>query len=754
MEQKSNRKLIAIIIAVVVVIAAFITLLIIFLNQGKGEAYTGYDGYIWHGSERSDVRSDEKISDDDAFEHTLEVAGVMAKYFDGGYADLSDSYIALLPHYQKYSQTVLFSEMQIKTVTVFAEQDGHLNVGVAKVENVVAARMDGRQIAMKNVKTFSVKSGQTAITFDEPVFVDRDETIVLGGNGSVSLYYAKNIPVDDEAGNFTLIDGKAHDSLLQNTGGEHSDTLAVEVKAVTEEEKPIFANLREEVKNAAGKLSVMNNVGDDSWGAYIYNDEKLFSGKTITKIIVPVQTLTQVNGRTYLDICLIDRFDKPTSQEAVDDRNFFDDQIGAQNFLNEHRISTPLEISAERFGLALDDLAKQNDNGYGWVEFDCHIEVGENQTIAFRGSNNGVRWCFLNSGSAGVDLSDKDYLNKYKIIGKVGNGLHGYDGFPDMQNFMFFDVYYAVKHTVDTQLEKLESFESEAARSGKLREALSGKQLSILGDSISTYEGYSNEYETQNKDVKGNGQWKWPAVGHDDVGNKQQYFDDKTGIYDNEYNNKTNFKETLGVPTVSDTWWMSTIEQNDMKLCVNNSYAGGLITDNFTIKRSGQLYDNTFGDEKNPGQEGEVYPDIVAIYMGVNDFNASGNVEPDAFYNAYKRVVMNVFKSCMLHSPDLKVFVFTLSPSIAGMSKWSKGEDMAGLDEATYTQNLEMFNNKIRQIASEIDNVEVVDLFAFCNMTRAEMRAYANDAIHPNAAGMKLIADCFMDALYKAYVSD
>ena len=439
-----------------------------------------------------------------------------------------------------------------------------------------------------------------------------------------------------------------------------------------------------------------------------------------------------------MDLYLIDAYDKPTNKEAVDKRNFLNNQEEAQNFLNEHRISTPLEISNEKFNLELDNLAKQNDNGYGWVDFDCHIEVGENQTLSFCGSANGVRWCYLNSNDININQVNSDYLNKFRIIGKVGNYLHSYDGNPDIDNFMFFDIYYLEKHTKESQLLKINSIENEASKFEKLREIMDGKQTSILGDSISTYEGYSNEYETQNKDIKENGRWKTPAVGHGDVGNKQQYFNDITGIYDNEYNNKTNFKEKLGVPTVSDTWWMSTIEQTNMKLCVNNSFAGGFITDNGTLKRSTQLHDNTYGaefpNEKNKNQTGEIYPEIVAIYMGTNDFNSKSNVEVDTFYNAYKRIVLNIFKNYLSHSPNLTVFLFTLPPSIAGDSKWCKGDDLTGIDEITYTQNLEKFNDKIRQIAKEIENVEVVDLFKYCNMTRIEMRPYANDAIHPNAA--------------------
>ncbi len=760
MTKKFNRKIFVICLSLILVIALSATsLAIIFTLRQKEpasyDAYTGYDGYIWYGPRRSNERSDEQVAEADAFEHTLEVADVMAAYFSGGYIDLANSYAALLPHYKKYSQTVIFSDMQIKNITVFAGRAGTLDVGVADIANVVNSRATGQPMQTEHVHTFSVKRGKTSISFETPLRVGTHQTLVLGGNDSVPLYYAKDIPVDDEAGNFTHIDGLSHGELLQNSGGgNYPDTLAIEVKVVTQEEKPVFADLRGQVNSAVGNLSTMKNTADNSWGAYIYNDENLFSGKTITKIGVPVKTLMQVNGRTYLDLYLIDSFEKPTSPDAVAARNFEGDTAGAQEFLNEHRTSVPLEITAENLNAEFENLARQNDGGYGWVYFDCHIEVGKTQTLAFGGGSNGVRWCFLNSTSDGVDLTTNSQFNKYKIIGKVGNGMHGYDGNPDFQNYMFFDVYYLENYTLESQIEMLNSMENAASGLGKLREVLSGKQISILGDSISTYEGYSNEYETQNSDIKGNGRWKEPAVGHDDVGNKQMYFEDKTGIYDNEYNNKTNFKQTLDVPSVSDTWWMSTIERTNMNLCVNNSFAGGLITDNVTIKRSAQLHDNTYGDDKNPGQTGEIYPDIVAIYMGTNDFNSRGNVEPDAFYNAYKRIILNIFKNYMAHSPDLKIFVFTLPPSIAGESKWCKGDDYNGLDEVAYTQNLQRFNDKIRQIAAEINNVEVVDLFEYCNMTRAEMHAFANDAIHPNAAGMNLISNCFISTLITSYGCD
>ena len=188
----------------------------------------------------------------------------MAKYFAGDYVDLSNSYIALLPHYKKYSNTVLFSEMNIKSITIYAKQDGKLDIGVANVLNVVESRTSSKSLTVKNIQTFSIKKGKNEICFDNPIFVDKYETIILGGNNSVSLYYAKNIPVDDGDGNFTQIDGQIHDNLLQNiSGGKYNDTLAIEVKIISEEEKPIFENLREEIQNNIGNLSVMKNVGNE-----------------------------------------------------------------------------------------------------------------------------------------------------------------------------------------------------------------------------------------------------------------------------------------------------------------------------------------------------------------------------------------------------------------------------------------------------------------------------------------------------------
>ena len=750
MTKKFNWKIFIVCMAIGIVIALTSGLVFYFIKDKK-DPYTGYDGYIWYGAERSDKLSNENPFDDDAFEHTLEVAGTMSKYFDGGYADLTDSYIALLPHYQKYTNTVIFSELKIKNITVFAKNDGNLDVGTANIEDVVKSRTSDVPPSVKKIDTFQVTSGQTTIDFEEPIYIDTNETLVLGGNGSVSLYYARNIPVSDEAGNFTLIDGQAHEKLLQ--GGQHPDTLAVEVKVVIDDPKPIFENLKENVEKDIGDLSIMQgNTGDNFWGPYMYvytfSGGNAFENKTITKISVLVQDLKKNNGLPYLDIYIIPTYKVgdvtplPDSAEVIEKRQ-------VPEVLTKNK-AEPLAIKTEEeYQEKLGKLTQKGDYHFGWVDFDCNYVIPDGYTLAFGGREGGVEWLFAdhnNDPTVGVvnqkGLGSNPYYNQLRFIGAIGKkgekeDESNYTGSIEYHR-MFFDCYYQRLWSFEEQVEKIESAETPVVKVEKLHEVLAGKQVSILGDSISTYDGYSNEYETQNSDIKKNGT-------HAD--------DDFTEEDHNYYGNRVAYPNAVqhDLSSANDTWWLRTINQIGANLCVNNSYSGGLITDNITTYRSSQLHDNTkysdFKNEKNEGQDADIYPDIVAVYMGINDFNAKGNVEPSTFYAYYKRIVMNILKEYIAYSPNLKVFVFTIPPSSSGESNWAKVQD-----ENLYQQNLEKFNNKIRQIAEEIKNVELVDLFNYYNMSRMEAQAYANDSLHPNTAGMKLISDCFIDALYKNYV--
>lgn len=113
----------------------------------------------------------------------------------------------------------------------------------------------------------------------------------------------------------------------------------------------------------------------------------------------------------------------------------------------------------------------------------------------------------------------------------------------------------------------------------KLRTILKGKKLSILGDSISTYIGYSNDSINTNNTIG---------------------------------NNKLYYKGTNYITDVNDTWWMRTSNETGLEILVNNSWSGDKVIQRGQ-KRCLELHDNT-------GDNAGTNPDIIAVYLGINDF--------------------------------------------------------------------------------------------------------------------------------------
>ncbi len=753
--------------------------------------YLGYDGYIWNGAERTDYNFPDATVGDEVFEHTLEVTGVMSKYFAHKYIDLSKNRIALMPYYKKNAKVTIFSSMEATEITVFAEQDGNLEIGTAQVEKIVEARTNGTSLNVSNTTSYQLKQGKNVITFATPLVVGENETIVLGGNGSVALYVAQNIPVNDEAGNFTLIDGQTHSNVIENSVNEYADTLAIQVKVKLQGDSPIFENLEENIKQDFGSLAQICHyqaqkggegpdsssmvdhfsTGDEYWGAYLYPNEKIFAGKTITKIRVPVLYLEQTGNRCYLDLYKVKAYNSPKDEKAIADRTSTD-------FLNNHRLTnpTPLELTNEQFLAARADLEANGEHFkrpdpdkyeyftslpedlyLGWVEFNCHIEVGADETLAFCGSAGGVDWIFLNTALNTNTLKGyqekPEYYNQMNIIGCVGKNQNPavYSGNIERTQYMFFDIYYEATWSKEQQIERINKLEydsSSAERYETLKTTLASKGIkyvSILGDSISTYGGYSNEWDTQNSEIKNNATWGENTSDHNHFGNKQFYFNDENGLFDDGYNTHTNFIEKLNVPTVNDTWWMSTINTAGLELCVNNSSAGDMVTSPLATKRSGQLHDNIHQDVKRPDQQEDINPDIVAIYMGINDFNSGSNIEPQAFGEAYKKLLQGILDKYG-KSENFTIFVLTLQPCNFGDST------LAQNSEPQYSTNLELYNAEIRKLASSMDKVELVDIYKDCGWTKDTITSYANDGLHPNKLGMERIAKSFKEALYKTYV--
>ena len=242
---------------------------------------------------------------------------------------------------------------------------------------------------------------------------------------------------------------------------------------------------------------------------------------------------------------------------------------------------------------------------------------------------------------------------------------------------------------------------------------LEGKTLSILGDSISTYTNVSNN----------------TAYNATLGGSAVYYTAGRLGI------------------NQPDTWWQQTIDRLGMKLLVNNSWSGSCIYNTRSgapgayIDRSVQLH-NTAGEE----------PDIIAVYLGTNDFcnykstlgtataidyDTLISADGDGYVYATPATALEAY-AIILHKaavryPEAEIYCFTLLP-----------QRLSDSDTAL----LEKFNRDILTVAAHY-GAYGVDLYTQSGIrSNAFFANYvADNSLHPGPAGMDAITGCFISSL-------
>jgi hypothetical protein len=242
---------------------------------------------------------------------------------------------------------------------------------------------------------------------------------------------------------------------------------------------------------------------------------------------------------------------------------------------------------------------------------------------------------------------------------------------------------------------------------------LAGKTISILGNSISTYTGVSNN-AAYNATLSGGAVY---------------YTEGRLGIYQ------------------EDTWWQQAIDTLDLELIVNNSWSGSCVfntrsgTVGAYVNRSVQLHNN----------EGEE-PDIIAVYLGTNDFcnykstlGSAADIDysslisetEDGYAYASPTTAAQAY-AIMLHKaavryPAAEIYCFTLLP-----------QKISGTDVTL----LEQFNRTISEIATHF-GAFVVDLYHDSGIKNDGNFGFyvADNNLHPGPAGMDAITGCFVSSI-------
>ena len=220
------------------------------------------------------------------------------------------------------------------------------------------------------------------------------------------------------------------------------------------------------------------------------------------------------------------------------------------------------------------------------------------------------------------------------------------------------------------------------------------KQISIIGDSISTYYGF---------------------------------VPDGYKVY---YNEEMALENKL--TSVDDTWWRIVCKHLGAEICVNNSYSGSRV--------SGNGFECASSDERTSSLHTEgTTPDLILLYIGANDFGRGIGIKENPFfykeaifYNSYKEMLQKI----MRNYPNSQIICATLmKSSVKDNPQWEYPRSKTGI-------SLEEYNEAIREIANNV-GVLVADLEALSTPDETL------DTLHPTREGHKTIAKAWITQLNK-----
>ncbi len=227
------------------------------------------------------------------------------------------------------------------------------------------------------------------------------------------------------------------------------------------------------------------------------------------------------------------------------------------------------------------------------------------------------------------------------------------------------------------------------------------KYFSILGDSISTFEGFSEP--------------------------KEAAFYTSARKLESE------------VLKMSDTWWGQLIDKLGAKLLVNNSISGSTVTWNplYEIPSYGCSDERTASFTKDG-----VTSDVIIVYLGTNDWGRGVKITDDKNFDEsleltkFSKAYDTMLEKLQINYPQAEIWCVTLAISYLSKDEFFK------FPYYSYGFHISEYCEAIQDCAKKY-NCKVIDLYN-------NAKPYDTiDGFHPNKSGMKTIADAFWEILTK-----
>ncbi len=613
------------------------------------QQYVGYDGYIWIGDQRTEEKS--VVFEDDVVENTLELYDT--PFFSVSTLDAGTKAV-LMNNYFSYAKATPYSSAMVAELTTYVSNDGLLDIGRI---NLVTGEYS-------LIKTVSVVSGENTVALG--VKLGANETLVLGGsNTTVNLYTVSGVEAEDEYGAYTT---DTSSFAISNTNGVN-DKLIVNVKLqLTYQEDACLTPEREEIyaDRTSGYKEVVLSVAP-----FIYTDADMFEGKTLKSMKLFVTKVTYTDGYATMKIGVFTVSDNFGSGMAAPSYNeVYEIRVPAEFFGSATTVNAWYEIDLTKYAYKSDGT--QATEG---------IVVGDGETIALTAKKDDkIVWGFNDKIFSDVDACEEFYY--------TSSGNLAISSSNSVLNFLFYYENTVSIGSVQEHINSLRELDKEAY----VKAELSGKKLSILGDSISTYKGVSN--------------------------------DSAQGLSQNAVFYSSQIQQ-------ADTYWYQLLEMFGMELCVNNSWSGAYATVHKPNNNAGYDSDGSVSSgvarADNLANVDDTVPDYIIVFIGINDLEA--NVAADVLAEAYNEMLRIISETY----PKAKVFCINM-PSRTG--------------EASPAD----YNVAIKNAVDSYDNAYLVDL---CGSEYKDdvFKTNSLDNLHPNAIGMDYLTDLVAEAMEAVIVN-
>ena len=194
-----------------------------------------------------------------------------------------------------------------------------------------------------------------------------------------------------------------------------------------------------------------------------------------------------------------------------------------------------------------------------------------------------------------------------------------------------------------------------------------------------------------------------------------------------------NNKKLAGIEGEEDTWWGQIISRLGGRLLKNNSWSGS------TVSYHAEFTPGSFAhldSRMSRLGDGDIKPDVIMIYMGVNDWasgtliEAEGDMEERQSFCGSYRIMLDLIKE---HYPDAEVW--SISPAVSTL----RGDPAWEFPYCLGGRHLDEYVAAIKKVAAEKGCV-------FVDANKNTTPVDALDGIHPDKNGMKTLADEILKA--------